>query len=115
MKRIIWVIQATAFYLFTGAMAAIPRRFTHTIGRLTGKLMYRLLARRRKIAIDNICQALPFMKRHPAWTGAFNTAEEIAQLLRRFLMLPELVGHIPGHLVILDSNRVRFRPALQPS
>ena len=79
MKRIIWGIQATAFYLFTGAMAAIPRRFTYTLGRLTGKLMYRLLARRRKIAIDNICQALPFMKLHPAWTGAFNTAEEIAQ------------------------------------
>ena len=44
-----------------------------------------------------------------------STANEIAQLLQRFLMLPELVGHIPGHLVILDSNRVRFRPALKPS
>ena len=42
-------------------------------------------------------------------------ANEIAQLLKRFLMLPELVAHIPGHLVILDSNRVRFRPALKPT
>jgi Kdo2-lipid IVA lauroyltransferase/acyltransferase len=40
--------------------------------------MYRLLARRRTIALDNIRQALPYMKRHPAWTGVFDTAEEIA-------------------------------------
>ena len=78
MTRIIRAIQAAAFYLFTGAMAAIPRRFSRTTGRLVGQIMYRLLARRREIAIDNIRQALPFMKRHPAWTGAFDTAEEIA-------------------------------------
>jgi predicted nuclease of predicted toxin-antitoxin system len=41
-----------------------------------------------------------------------STAEEIAQLLQRFLILPELVGRIPGHLAILDPKRVRFRPAL---
>ena len=44
-----------------------------------------------------------------------STAEDIAQLLQRFLILPELVGQIPGHLIILDSNQVRFRPALKPS
>ncbi|MDD5321511.1 MAG: DUF5615 family PIN-like protein [Methylococcales bacterium] len=43
-----------------------------------------------------------------------STAEDIAQLLQRFLLLPELVGQIPCHLAILDSNRVRFRPALKP-
>ena len=79
MKRILWAIQAAAFYLFTGAVAAIPRRFSRVTGRLIGRLMYRLLARRREIAIDNIRQALPFMKRHPAWTGVFDSAEEIAQ------------------------------------
>lgn len=42
-------------------------------------------------------------------------AYEIAQLLKRFLTLPELASHIPGQLVSLDSNRVRFRPALNPS
>lgn len=78
MKRIIWAIQAAAFYLFTGVMAATPRRFSRTVGRRIGQLMYRVLARRREIAIDNIRQALPFMKRHPSWTAAFDTAEEIA-------------------------------------
>lgn len=78
MTRLLWIIQAALFYLFTGAMAAIPRQFSRTIGRFTGKLMYRLLARRREIAIDNIRQTLPFMKRHPAWCGTYETAEEIA-------------------------------------
>lgn len=41
-----------------------------------------------------------------------STAAEIAQLLQRFLLMPELVNQIPAHLAILDANRVRFRPAL---
>ena len=79
MTRIIWSIQAALFYLFTWLMAAMPQRYTRTTGHFIGLIMYRLLARRRKIAIDNICQALPFMKRHPAWSGNFESAEEIAQ------------------------------------
>nr|VFK13867.1 MAG: Predicted nuclease, contains PIN domain, potential toxin-antitoxin system component [Candidatus Kentron sp. LPFa] len=41
-----------------------------------------------------------------------STAREIALLLQRFLALPQLVSQIPGHLVVLDNNRARFRPAL---
>nr|VFJ65801.1 MAG: Predicted nuclease, contains PIN domain, potential toxin-antitoxin system component [Candidatus Kentron sp. FM]VFJ68989.1 MAG: Predicted nuclease, contains PIN domain, potential toxin-antitoxin system component [Candidatus Kentron sp. FM]VFK17708.1 MAG: Predicted nuclease, contains PIN domain, potential toxin-antitoxin system component [Candidatus Kentron sp. FM] len=43
-----------------------------------------------------------------------STAQEIAQLLKRFVTLPQLVSRIPGHLVVLDNDRVRFRPALPP-
>lgn len=42
-----------------------------------------------------------------------STAAEIAQLLQRFLLMPELVSQIPAHLAILEANRVRFRPALR--
>lgn len=42
-----------------------------------------------------------------------STATEIAQLLQRFLLMPQLVSQIPAHLAILDVNRVRFRPALR--
>lgn len=38
-------------------------------------------------------------------------AEEIADILARFLTT-DLVSHLPGHLVILESDRVRFRPPL---
>ncbi|TAN49910.1 MAG: hypothetical protein EPN21_10185 [Methylococcaceae bacterium] len=41
-----------------------------------------------------------------------STAQQIAQLLERFMLLTHLVDQIPGHLVVINSNRVRFRPAL---
>jgi len=40
-------------------------------------------------------------------------AQTIVNLLERFLKQTELATRIPGHLVILETDRVRFRPALQ--
>jgi predicted nuclease of predicted toxin-antitoxin system len=40
-------------------------------------------------------------------------AQTIVNLLERFLKQTELAARIPGHLVILEPDRVRFRPALQ--
>jgi predicted nuclease of predicted toxin-antitoxin system len=40
-------------------------------------------------------------------------AQTIVNLLERFLKQMELAARIPGHLVILEPDRVRFRPALQ--
>lgn len=42
------------------------------------------------------------------------TADHIATLLERFVSMTNLVSQIPGHLVVLDENRARFRPALYP-
>jgi predicted nuclease of predicted toxin-antitoxin system len=39
-------------------------------------------------------------------------AHTITNLLERFLKQTELVSQLPGHLVILESQRVRFRPSL---
>jgi predicted nuclease of predicted toxin-antitoxin system len=39
-------------------------------------------------------------------------AQEIANLLADFVRHHDLSRHIPGHLVILERGRVRFRPAL---
>ncbi|MDD2540744.1 MAG: lysophospholipid acyltransferase family protein [Desulfuromonadaceae bacterium] len=78
MKRINWAIQAILFYLFTFFVAAFPRSQTNRIGRYIGTLLYNILHSRRTIAIDNIRQALPYMQCHPAWTGMFETAEQIA-------------------------------------
>lgn len=38
-------------------------------------------------------------------------ADEIAAVMTRFLSTT-MVAHLPGHLVILERDRVRFRPAL---
>jgi Kdo2-lipid IVA lauroyltransferase/acyltransferase len=78
MKNIFWLVQAALFYLFTLFVAALPRSQSVRIGKNIGAFLYNILHSRRSIAIDNIRQALPFMKRHPSWTGAFETAEEIA-------------------------------------
>lgn len=79
MKHILWGVQTALFYLFTWAIAAIPQRFVQGAGRLLGLGMSRLLAKRRRIAVDNIRQALPFMRRHPAWSCTLKTPEEISR------------------------------------
>ncbi len=78
MKKTVWLVQAALFYLFTLFIAALPRSQSHRIGKNIGTFLYNILHSRRSIAIDNIRQALPYMKRHHSWTGAFETAEEIA-------------------------------------
>ena len=42
-----------------------------------------------------------------------SVAQTIVNLLERFLKQTELAARLPGHLVILEPDRVRFRPALQ--
>ena len=79
MKQISWALQTAIFYLFTLAFAAIPESAIRCSGRLVGGIMYRLLSGRRKVAIDNIRQALPFMQQHPAWTCPLDTPEALAR------------------------------------
>jgi KDO2-lipid IV(A) lauroyltransferase len=79
MKKSIWLVQAAFFYLFTLCIAALPSSQSIRIGTIIGKFLHTILRARRTIAIDNISQALPFMKRHPSWSGEFDTAEEIAR------------------------------------
>jgi len=40
-------------------------------------------------------------------------AQDILRLVERFLKESELIAQVPGHVVILEADRVRFRPALQ--
>ena len=78
MKKTVWLLQAAFFYLFTLLVAALPRSQSSRFGKKLGTFLFNILHSRRSIAIDNIRQALPYMKRHPSWTGVFETAEEIA-------------------------------------
>lgn len=79
MKRIVWGLQTAVFYLFTRATALIPGRSVHNVGRLIGLILFRLLSSRRKIAIDNIQLALPFMQRLPSFSCSHKTPEHIAR------------------------------------
>jgi len=79
MKQIIWILQTVIFYVFTRATAIIPLRSTYTTGRYIGRILFTLLANRRKIAIDNIEKALPFMQHHPSFSYPHKSSEEIAR------------------------------------
>jgi KDO2-lipid IV(A) lauroyltransferase len=79
MKRISWALQATAFYLFTLVISFVPAGLMPFAGRLTGLLMFRLLPGRRRVAVDNIRQALPHMRSRPEWSCPLGTPEEIAR------------------------------------
>lgn len=112
MKPALWVLQIIAFYLFTLAMAAVPERNIRSVGRRVGLIMQCLLAKRRRIAIDNIRQALPFMKRHSAWSHQWETPEEIARetFIHLGMSLVETcrLYHGKGDSII-DSIEVRGR------
>lgn len=110
MKQIVWGVQTAVFYLFTMAVALIPERSVPCIGRLTGKILHRVLPNRRRIAVDNIRKALPFMKRHPNWTGRFETAEEIAMatFMNLGISIVEVCRLYHGNGdILIDSIEVR--------
>jgi KDO2-lipid IV(A) lauroyltransferase len=79
MKRLFWKVHVALFYLFTLAFSCLPARFVPITGRFAGLILSRLLPGRRRIAVDNIRQALPHMQQRPEWTCALQTAEEIAR------------------------------------
>lgn len=78
MKTVNWFIQAAVFYFFTLVFAILPESCVRPTGRLLGRFSTVLIPKRRRIAIDNIRQALPAMTRDPDWRLQEQTAEEIA-------------------------------------
>jgi len=93
-------------------ISCIPARWVTGAGRLTGLLMLRLLPGRRRIAVDNIRQALPFMTRHPAWSSTCDTPEAITRetFIHLGTSLVETCRLYHGKgMGIIDSIEVRGR------
>jgi len=115
MKKFVWLIQASLFYLFTLIVAAFPRSQSIRIGKKLGVFLFRILNSRRSIAINNISKALPFMEQHPSWSGEFKTAEEIAKATFMNLGISVIevcrLYHAKGDMLI-DSVEVQGRENL---
>jgi KDO2-lipid IV(A) lauroyltransferase len=79
MRKVFWAFQAVVFYLFTRAFATIPQTSIQEVGSCVGRILFRLLPGRRKIAIDNISQALPHMQQSPEWSCRLKNPVEIAR------------------------------------
>lgn len=79
MTKLVWWGQAALFYLFTWCAALLPAAWSDYLGRGFGLLMRRLLPSRRKIAVENIRLALPYMTASPLWAHHTADPEDIVR------------------------------------
>jgi KDO2-lipid IV(A) lauroyltransferase len=78
-KKLRWLLEAALFLLISFSIAVIPNRVALTVGKKLGRLLFRLLKRRRSIAIANISASLPFLQQQTGWDPTSGTPEEIAR------------------------------------
>jgi len=79
MKKLVWMIEAGVFYLFTWLVALAPERISEQLGSGTGLLMRLVLGKRRRIAEENISSSLDYMRTQPEWTCVIPDAQGIAR------------------------------------
>lgn len=110
MKSMIWVIQVAVLYCFTWFVALLPQQLADSMGRGLGLLMRQVLAKRRKIAEDNIALSLQYMRSQPGWNCTLPDAQGIAKETFKNIgrALVEVCRLYHGHGTAL-INRIEFR------
>lgn len=110
MKKLVWMAQVTIFYCFTWFVALMPQQLADQMGRGLGLLMRKVLAKRRKIAEENIAQSLAYMRAQPEWNCTIPDAEGIAREVFKNIgrALVEVCRLYHGHGEAL-INRIEFR------
>ncbi|HJV65034.1 MAG TPA: lysophospholipid acyltransferase family protein [Geomonas sp.] len=66
-KKIRWNLETALFLSLSFAMALVPDRLALLMGSGLGRLFFHLLKDRRRVAIENIADSLPFFERQPGW------------------------------------------------
>ncbi|GFO55769.1 lipid A biosynthesis lauroyltransferase [Geomonas sp. Red276] len=106
MKRIVWKVQAAAFYCLTLAAAMVPAAISDRFAARIGLLISFILFNRRKVLMDNINSALPFMEHHPLWSpsrgNVRNLAKESFENLGRSLIEVCRLYHGQGEEVVAN-------------
>ncbi|GAW69051.1 lipid A biosynthesis acyltransferase [Geoanaerobacter pelophilus] len=77
LKQIRWYLETALFVAVSFAVALLPDRVALAAGRCIGRLFFRLVKGRRRVAIENIAASLPFLESQPGWRGG--TAEQLAR------------------------------------
>ncbi|MBJ6751914.1 lysophospholipid acyltransferase family protein [Geomonas anaerohicana] len=77
LKQIRWYLEMAFFVVISSTIARLPNSIALAAGRFLGRIAFRLLGRRRKIAIANFEASLPFLERQPGWQGG--SARELAR------------------------------------
>src|SRR4030067_681424 len=86
-SRIIYLPEYLLLYLFTRIIYILPFDFSVKIGRLLGRLVYRLDERHRRIALENIASTLG-LKGPEAERIAFSVFENLGMVLAEFIKIP---------------------------
>ncbi|HJV64323.1 MAG TPA: lysophospholipid acyltransferase family protein [Geomonas sp.] len=106
MKRIFWVVEAAAFYCLTLVAALVPAAILDRLAARIGRLLSCILFKRRKILLDNMNRALPFMEHHPLWCApggnVGNLARENFENLGRSLIEVCRLYHFRGEELVTN-------------
>ena len=86
-SRIIYLPEYLLLYLFTRIIYILPFDFSVKIGRLLGRLVYRLDERHRRIALENIASTLG-LKGAEAEKIVFSVFENLGMVLAEFIKIP---------------------------
>lgn len=78
MKKLRWIAETAAFLLISLPLALLPLRISLACGDLAGRLLYRIVASRRRTALENIAAALPWLSQQEGWKEGETTPEKIA-------------------------------------
>ncbi len=79
MKELRWLLEAALFLIISFMIAIIPDCMALRVGKWLGRIVFRLLKKRRELAIANITAALPFLERQTGWDPAIGFPYEIAR------------------------------------
>jgi len=72
-----WYLETVLFIAVSRSVAWLPDRVALWGGKWLGRALFRLLKRRRVIALKNISHSLPFLERQPGWVP--RGAEDLAR------------------------------------
>ena len=86
-SRIKYLPEYLLLYLFTRIIYILPFDFSVKIGRLLGRLVYRLDERHRRIALENIASTLG-LKGAEAEKIVFSVFENLGMVLAEFIKIP---------------------------
>lgn len=79
MKKMRWLLEAALFFVISFPLGMLPSRLGNCLGRFLGRLAWRLLGRRRRIALENVQQVINRVPAAQAWTDQGLDAETIVR------------------------------------
>ncbi len=92
MKNLRWLIGISLIMALTIPFMLLPRRLADTLGCRLGALLYLLLGKWRRLAINSIKSALPFLRSHADPGQRFDTPEQLARQV--FINIGQLLSEL---------------------